>query len=63
MQYLLAFSFLAVLALLAAWDVGVFYLGTPEDTVSNLVQSWSVRWPALPFFVGFTCGHVFWPVR
>lgn len=34
-----------------------------RTSISELVTAWSFRWPALPFAVGFLCGHLFWRRR
>jgi len=32
-------------------------------SISELIFMWSIRWPAVPFMVGFLCGHLFWRSR
>jgi hypothetical protein len=27
------------------------------------VALWAVRWPVIPFLIGFLAGHLFWPNR
>lgn len=34
-----------------------------RTTISELITSWSMRWPAVPFAAGFLCGHLFWRSR
>lgn len=61
MQHLLAIMLLALGLLIGAWDVSVTYRGHSGDTVSRIIQSWSVKWPVLPLVFGVLLGHVFWP--
>lgn len=61
MQYLLAVAILVVLLLAAVWDIAAGYRGQAAETVSSVLQAWSIAWPVLPLAVGVILGHVFWP--
>lgn len=43
------------------WDVWVIAHGRPNDTVSRVLQEWSVAYPMLPLALGILLGHIFWP--
>lgn len=58
----LALALLVVMALIGAYDVWAAFTLAPGHTVSELVQSWAVRFPILPFALGLLCGHLFWPL-
>lgn len=61
MQYVLAVLLLATMFLAGVWDVWVTYHERPDETVSNILQGWSVLYPVLPLLVGILLGHIFWP--
>lgn len=63
MALILAISLMALAFVIGLWDVWHSYLGWPEDTVSWIIQEWSMRWPLLPFLAGVVVGHLLWPVR
>lgn len=46
------------------WDIYLFKK-IKEDksikTISMIITGWSWYTPAIPFAVGFLCGHWFWP--
>lgn len=57
-----------VLILVVAFALGIYdfvvdRLGGGEATISFVIWSWSVRYPALPFAFGFLCGHLFAQMR
>ena len=55
-------AILAVAAIASGvWDIYVIWWGEPEDTVSAILQSWSVAYPIFPLICGILIGHVFWP--
>jgi hypothetical protein len=61
MQHILAAVLLAMCFAAGLWDVLVTYGGHPQDTVSNVIQQWSVMYPVLPLLIGLLIGHIFWP--
>jgi len=54
---LLLVSFMAVLV----WDTYAAYTTPQLSSVSEIIQDWSRRFPALPLIVGLVLGHLFWP--
>jgi hypothetical protein len=52
-----------VFTLLVLWDiVVVFFNSEQEDSISRIIQGFSVTNWAIPFAFGFVCiGHFFWP--
>lgn len=48
---------------LILWDIFVAVEPEDGDTISEVVLGWARRSPAIPFAVGFLCGHLFWPQR
>jgi hypothetical protein len=52
---------IAITIVLIVWDIWVAVEPTDGDTISEVVLGWARRTPALPFAVGFLCGHLFWP--
>ena len=41
------------------WDVYVF-VSKKDKTFSTVITRWSYYTPAIPFLLGFICGHWFW---
>ena len=62
MRVVLAISLLVVCFLAGVWDIVAVARGTPLDTVSRTLQTWSLDYPILPLIVGILLGHIFWPV-
>lgn len=60
-EILLSVCLIIVLAACGLWDVSAIFGGRKMETVSALIQQWSVRWPVLPFVAGLLSGHLFWP--
>jgi len=54
---LLLLAFAAVLV----WDTYAAYTTPQLSSVSEIIQDWSRRFPALPLIVGLVLGHLFWP--
>ncbi len=48
------------ICMIAVYDTWATTVGRPHLTISDLIFLWSSRWPALPFAIGFLCGHLFW---
>jgi hypothetical protein len=44
-------------------DAWLFYFQGEPGTISYRVALWAVRWPVIPFLIGFLAGHLFWPNR
>lgn len=62
-QLWLAIALLVILFVVGIWDIYASYWIGSGNTVSYLIQSWSLQFPALPLLVGFLLGHLFWPIR
>lgn len=54
---------IGVVVALILWDIFVAVEPEDGDTISEVVLGWARRSPAIPFAVGFLCGHLFWPQR
>lgn len=52
---------LVTIAVLVGWDIYVAANEHSGDTISEIVLAVSLKRPAIPFAVGFVCGHLFWP--
>lgn len=53
----------AAIAIVAAIVlIDMFLVATGHETISGFIYRLSLSYPAIPFAVGFVCGHVFWPV-
>ena len=50
----------ASVAALIVWDVYVAATPADGDTISEVVRAWAHAHPAIPFGLGFVCGHWFW---
>ena len=58
-QYFIALSILVILG----YDVFAYIQGGSEATVSSIIiNEWSRDYPAFTFLMGFTMGHLFWPM-
>lgn len=33
-----------------------------EATISWTLYTWALKFPVIPFLIGFVMGHLFWPV-
>ena len=51
------------LVVIVAYDVWAVIAGGIESTISEVVWSWSIRRPIIPFAAGIVCGHFFWQTR
>ena len=45
------------------YDLSALLLGGMNATISRVVIDASYDWPAIPFAVGFLCGHLFFSMR
>lgn len=61
MRHLLAFSLLLIIFLAGVWDIVAVARSQPSDTVSTILQQWSILFPVLPLMTGILLGHIFWP--
>jgi len=43
-----------------AYDVFAYLYGH-DSTISQVIYSWSIKFPLLPLAVGVLMGHFFWP--
>lgn len=50
----------AVVVLIAVWDVFVMVDGGTESSISHEMIVWAYKYPAFPFIMGFVMGHLFW---
>lgn len=53
---------IALIAIIAVYDVVAINQGGTEASISHVLRVWSHKYPAITFSVGFTCGHLFWPI-
>lgn len=51
---------IACVLMLVVFDLWMAGNGTPGDTISEVVRSWSARHPVIPFAAGVLMGHFFW---
>lgn len=61
MRYFLAIALLVIMMLSGIWDVYAIAVNHPLDTVSRVLQDWSLKYPVLPMALGIILGHIFWP--
>jgi len=63
MTFNVALSLFFVLAVFVVYlfDVAAVIRGSPDDSVSKVLLTWSQRFPILPLCVGIVIGHLFWP--
>lgn len=54
---------LAIVILIAAYDVFAIAKGGTEASISYVLIGWSKEFPAFTFTMGFTMGHLFWVIR
>lgn len=54
---------IALVAIIAIYDVCAIVKGGVESSISHMMIEWSYKFPAFPFLVGFTCGHLFWRMK
>jgi len=47
-------------AALIVWDIYVASTPVAGDTISEIVLAWAHAHPAIPFALGFVCGHLLW---
>lgn len=52
-----------VLLAIAGYDVIAISGGGTEASISHMMITWSYKYPAFTFMVGFAMGHLFWRMR
>jgi phosphatidylglycerophosphate synthase len=63
LQNVTAWVVVLFIAGILLYDVYAFYKGGVRGTVSYMViMTWSRKYPAFTFMVGFVMGHLFWPL-
>jgi len=60
--FLLAVTFLLLVALIGFYDLYALWYLPPENTVSWFLRLWSRDFPGLPLFLGFVLGHLYFPL-
>lgn len=50
----------AIIVLIAIWDVYVLVWGGPESSISHIMINWAYDYPVFSFVMGFVMGHLFW---
>lgn len=48
-----------IFVVIGIWDIYCLMVGKDQETVSALIWIYSTRFPVIPFFAGFLCGHLF----
>jgi hypothetical protein len=59
MAFLFAMYLLFSLSVVGAWDIAAGLGWVAGPTVSALIRDWAIKWPMLPFAIGFLIGHLF----
>jgi len=54
----LAIFLLFVLTLVGLFDIVSAFHGRGTNTVSDYIQSWSIKFPLIPFLAGLLAGHL-----
>jgi len=49
-------------AIAIIYDLVAVLVWGSEKTISTKLYGWAKRWPIIPFLIGVTMGHLFWPV-
>lgn len=53
----------ALIVIIAVYDVIAIYFGGTEASISSLLIMYSYQYPAGTFLIGFTAGHLFWRMK
>lgn len=56
-----AWVIICTAAFLIAYDFYAFRTRGKGDTISEVILSYSLRHPVIPFIFGVLMGHFFWP--
>lgn len=51
----------AIAGLLIVYDISAYSITGSRATISDVMLSWSMSKPGLPFAYGALAGHLFWP--
>jgi len=62
-QFIFALVLVVLFLLIAVWDTFCTFIGSPNQTVSALFNSWAHEFPPFTLLIGFLLGHLFWPVQ
>jgi hypothetical protein len=54
---------IALVIILIIYDIWAWNVGGTEATISWVTWEWATKYPAVPFGVGFVCGHLFWQMK
>jgi hypothetical protein len=52
-----------VIIAIAIYDIIAISAGGTEASISHMMITWSYKYPAFTFLMGFTMGHLFWRMR
>lgn len=53
----------AVIVAIGVYDVIAISGGGTEASISHMLITWSYKYPAFTFLMGFAMGHLFWRMR
>lgn len=53
----------SVVLAIAIYDGYAIAMGGTDGSISHLFITWSYKYPAFTFLMGFTMGHLFWRMR
>ena len=60
----LTIIFIAVVFIaIAIWDVLAISQGGTEASISSTIITWTYKFPAFTFLMGFIMGHLFWRMK
>lgn len=54
---------IAIAIALIVYDIFVYIYGGGLTTISNVILSWSTKWPFINSATFFLMGHLFWPQK
>jgi hypothetical protein len=60
---LTTYVILAIIALIAIYDVFIIATEGKEVSISWVMIEWSYKYPSFSFLMGFTMGHLFWRMK
>lgn len=61
MRELTRLAILAAILFLIIYDAIILVRFGVEATISQVLLHWSKAYPVIPFAIGFSMGHIFWP--
>jgi hypothetical protein len=62
MKKITSLVILAIIVIIAIYDVFAIAKGGTEASISHTLQVWAYKYPAMTFSIGFVMGHLFWPI-